>query len=446
MTRRGIMTGFAVLAALSMLPLAGIAQESERRGPPPDRMGPPGNVPGRVAENAPPRERVGPPERRGGPELAPIPEQLRMLRAGIDLQEKAVKIMGDPLLAGQIAITRIKDLAMKSQRPEVAVDMLRRVAGEAPHPALKRSALFALSDIFEKTGRLGEAIEAMGGVLRIGFEPSPRPGVTRAPGGPMAPGAQRGPGGVGGPAPGSPGMGPMRMQPGPGAPPGAPGAFQPSPGGPMAPGAQRGPGGFGGPAPGSPGMGPMMGQGGCPMCGRCPMMTRPGPGGMMAPQGPRVEVREGMEREERHGKAMKEKDEREERGEQRGKAVKEKDERAERAVEGRGRGEGLRIELVEPRGEQVRRPGKDEMERAEKPRLAPDRLQQLAEQLERRGKELDERTAQLERMAQELQQWAGKLEARERELKGGKDVRESWEPGESKGPKREPKREEDQKD
>ena len=398
MTRRGIMTGFAVLAALSMLPLAGIAQESERRGPPPDRMGPPGNVPGRVAENAPPRERVGPPERRGGPELAPILEQLRILREGIDLQEKAVRIMGDPLLAGQIAITRIKDLAMKSQRPEAAVDMLRRVAGEAPHPALKRSALFALSDIFEKTGRLGEAIEAMGGVLRIGFEPSPRPGVTRAPGGPMAPGAQRGPGGVGGPA------------------------------------------------PGSPGMGPMMGQGGCPMCGRCPMMTRPGPGGMMAPQGPRVEVREGMEREERHGKAMKEKDEREERGEQRGKAVKEKDERAERAVEGRGRGEGLRIELVEPRGEQVRRPGKDEMERAEKPRLAPDRLQQLAEQLERRGKELDERTAQLERMAQELQQWAGKLEARERELKGGKDVRESREPGESKGPKREPKREEDQKD
>ena len=79
----------------------------------------------------------------------------------LDIQAEVVERLDNPLLAGQLAISRIKDLAVKAKKVDQSVKMLIGIAKENPHAAVRRSALLAVSELRENSGDLAGAMEAM---------------------------------------------------------------------------------------------------------------------------------------------------------------------------------------------------------------------------------------------------------------------------------------------
>ena len=113
-----------------------------------------------------------------------------------------VEMMSNPLTAGLLAIERIKELAVDSDKKEPFVKLLRQAAMQAPHPALKRAAAFALSEVLVKNKQSVEAAEVLLMVLK--------PDAPHM----AAPGPMGGHGMGMGMAPGR--GAPMHMRPGPG--------------------------------------------------------------------------------------------------------------------------------------------------------------------------------------------------------------------------------------
>ncbi len=103
-------------------------------------------------------------------------EEIAKVQGAIRLQRQFVEMMADPLLAGQLAVTRIKDIALKSKKPEMGARALDVIADQVEHPALRRSALFAMSELHAAAGEAGEAIKALVALCAAG--PARRRGQT----------------------------------------------------------------------------------------------------------------------------------------------------------------------------------------------------------------------------------------------------------------------------
>lgn len=80
---------------------------------------------------------------------------------GILAIHRMADLLESPILAGHMAIARIKGLAVGGDKPDVGIAALMKIARETPHPALKRSALLAASEIYQHAGNTPAAIEMM---------------------------------------------------------------------------------------------------------------------------------------------------------------------------------------------------------------------------------------------------------------------------------------------
>ncbi len=104
----------------------------------------------------------------------PAPEAGLKARAEGPLEARRfLEMMHDPLIAGQIAIARIRELALQAKKPDMAVELLEHVAREAEPPPLKRTALFFASELHAKAGRYEAAAETLVKMLRVRDRPEP---------------------------------------------------------------------------------------------------------------------------------------------------------------------------------------------------------------------------------------------------------------------------------
>ncbi|KKL81993.1 hypothetical protein LCGC14_1989210 [marine sediment metagenome] len=95
---------------------------------------------------------------------------IRALQQGLRLQRQVMELMADPLMAAHVAISRIKELAAKGKQPEQAVHALYIIGKSDTHPAIKRSALLAASELLGGAGKTPEAIEALVMLCRLSGE------------------------------------------------------------------------------------------------------------------------------------------------------------------------------------------------------------------------------------------------------------------------------------
>ena len=93
------------------------------------------------------------------------------MREAIHLQRE---MMEEPLVAGQIAIMRIKDIALASKKADVGVKALLTIVTSTDHPAIKRSALMAAGELYEKSGNPTAAIKMMAEIVKLSDEPRER--------------------------------------------------------------------------------------------------------------------------------------------------------------------------------------------------------------------------------------------------------------------------------
>ena len=126
----------------------------------------------------PARGRPGPDDlfRKAKPKAkpaAPTADEMRQMRSMLDIQMRLIDVMDNPLLSAQIAISQIKDLALKTKKLEVGIGALTAIAQEAPEPAIRRAALFALADLHKQADNPAEAMEALARVC-LQREPGPR--------------------------------------------------------------------------------------------------------------------------------------------------------------------------------------------------------------------------------------------------------------------------------
>ena len=90
------------------------------------------------------------------------------MREAIHLQSE---MMEEPLLAGQIAIMRIKDIALASKNSDVGVKTLLTIVTSTDRPALKRSALMAAGELYERSGNPTAAIKMMVEIVKLSRGP-----------------------------------------------------------------------------------------------------------------------------------------------------------------------------------------------------------------------------------------------------------------------------------
>ncbi len=103
--------------------------------------------------------------------------QPRMVAGAVRLPFAAVGIdaryMQGQALAGQLAVARIEALAAAQDAPFEAVELLMRIAAsEAPAP-VRRSALFAVSRLHQKAGRMEQAAQVLARMVLLPDDPRP---------------------------------------------------------------------------------------------------------------------------------------------------------------------------------------------------------------------------------------------------------------------------------
>jgi len=338
------------------------------------------------------------------------------------MHRQLVEMIEDPLACACIAISRIKDIALKHRQLEVGVKALHRIAEGTDNPVVKRAALLAVADLWLEAGKPREAAEALTDVCRF-LGPPEGPGEEGRPEPEEALEHQarrvhhwlrehpevardiirdimaehharrlrRGPHDR--PGPGR-GFGPPMVPPPP-----------PCPmlrGGPMPKGPGRGPGG-----PGRMGPGPR---------GRRWEMERPPQPGWEARERREPTERQWPERRKRAEREAMQRRERAEREKLRHQEAREREELQRRRQRQHGRLERPRRPERQERQRRGLRP------RPEGPRDNPaELLERQAEQhrkflemLERRSKALEERAAQIERRFEELKRMAAELLHRKR--------------------------------
>jgi len=111
-------------------------------------------------------------------------DEIERIEGYLALNRQAVETMEDPLLAGHIAIQRIKDIAVEhAEKREVNhyLGLLKAIAERAPEAPLRRSALFATAEVLTEADRPAEAAEALAHVLKVGDRPLERRRMGPAP-------------------------------------------------------------------------------------------------------------------------------------------------------------------------------------------------------------------------------------------------------------------------
>ena len=119
---------------------------------------------------------LAPAQDKPGAQRRPAPgaqamAKVRVMMQALEIQEHFAKMLDRPLLAGQLAITRIKDLAVSGKKYEAGAELLLAAVEETPQPALRRSALLAASELCEKAGKVERAMEIAAMVLQVETEP-----------------------------------------------------------------------------------------------------------------------------------------------------------------------------------------------------------------------------------------------------------------------------------
>jgi len=99
-------------------------------------------------------------------------EKVRTILAALRVTREVVEMMEDPLLSGQLAIQRVKELAIEGERLEQGAGLLVRMSGGTDHPALKRSALFAASELLAKADKFEAAAAVAARVMMVGKPPA----------------------------------------------------------------------------------------------------------------------------------------------------------------------------------------------------------------------------------------------------------------------------------
>jgi len=114
------------------------------------------------AQDKPKRDRPAAPEAR-----------MKARAEGPMEARRFLEMMHDPLIAGQLAIARIRELALQAKKPDMAVELLEHVAREAEPAPLKRTALFFASELHAKAGRYEAAAETLVKMLGVRDRPGP---------------------------------------------------------------------------------------------------------------------------------------------------------------------------------------------------------------------------------------------------------------------------------
>lgn len=109
----------------------------------------------------------------GRPRVVAGAVRLPFAAAGIDS-----RYMQGQALAGQLAVARIEALAAAQDAPFGGVELLMRIAAsDAPAP-VRRSALFAVSRLHQKAGRVEQAAQVLARMVLLPDDPRPA-GPTR---------------------------------------------------------------------------------------------------------------------------------------------------------------------------------------------------------------------------------------------------------------------------
>jgi len=95
-------------------------------------------------------------------------EGLARIQQGLRVQRQFAELMECPPAASHLAIMRIKDLAIEHRKPELGIKALAGIAAGADHPAVRRGALFALSELHAANDDPAEAIGALADLCRTG--------------------------------------------------------------------------------------------------------------------------------------------------------------------------------------------------------------------------------------------------------------------------------------
>lgn len=106
-----------------------------------------------------PKKRPQPCKPKAGPPASPA-DNLTLVKAW-------AQTVADPIASGCLAIHEIKEMAVKSKRLKEGVGVLEKVAGGPAHAAVKRAALFALGELYQKAGKIEHAAKAMIRICRM---------------------------------------------------------------------------------------------------------------------------------------------------------------------------------------------------------------------------------------------------------------------------------------
>jgi len=79
----------------------------------------------------------------------------------MDNLERLIAMMENPDTAGMVAIHKIKEIALKTKEHREGIDMLEHVAHESPRPAVRRAALFTISELRIQYKDFHGAMEAL---------------------------------------------------------------------------------------------------------------------------------------------------------------------------------------------------------------------------------------------------------------------------------------------
>ena len=97
----------------------------------------------------------------------------QVLEHTVQLNRRVVDAMEDPVLAGQLAISKLKEVADKHKRHREVAEALAELARDADEPVLRRCAAFAAVELCEKAGEPEMAGKILLAIIRESAESEP---------------------------------------------------------------------------------------------------------------------------------------------------------------------------------------------------------------------------------------------------------------------------------
>ena len=101
------------------------------------------------------------PEKKAKPDRPAKKDRKGPSERDMENLERLIVMMENPDTSGMLAIHKIKEIALETKEHRDGVDALEHVANESPHPAVRRAALFAISELRMQHKDIREAMEAL---------------------------------------------------------------------------------------------------------------------------------------------------------------------------------------------------------------------------------------------------------------------------------------------